>query len=84
MPAELHVFELGPHGTHFGMGRPAAERELAVTPTAAGELAGYPRLAARAVAAGGGCKVNLFSRGFIVPSARKDGVCVRPPWGEAP
>jgi acetyl esterase/lipase len=33
VPAELHIFELGPHGTHMGENLPPALRELTVTPT---------------------------------------------------
>ena len=33
VPAELHIFELGPHGTGFGEKLPAAERELSIWPT---------------------------------------------------
>jgi len=32
VPAELHIFELGPHGTHMGEGLPPALHELTVTP----------------------------------------------------
>jgi acetyl esterase/lipase len=32
IPAELHIFELGPHGTHMGMDRPPAEHELTILP----------------------------------------------------
>jgi acetyl esterase/lipase len=30
VPAELHIFELGPHGTHMGTDQPPAMRELTV------------------------------------------------------
>jgi acetyl esterase/lipase len=33
VPAELHIFELGPHGTHMGEGLAPNLRELTVTPT---------------------------------------------------
>lgn len=33
VPAELHIFELGPHGTHMGEGLAPALHELTVTPT---------------------------------------------------
>jgi acetyl esterase/lipase len=33
VPAELHVFELGQHGTHMGEGLAPALKELTVTPT---------------------------------------------------
>jgi acetyl esterase/lipase len=33
VPAELHIFELGPHGTHMGEGLAPALKELTVTPT---------------------------------------------------
>jgi acetyl esterase/lipase len=33
VPAELHIFELGPHGTGFGQGLPPAEHELTLWPT---------------------------------------------------
>jgi len=33
VPAELHVFELGPHGTHMGLQLAPAMKELTVTPT---------------------------------------------------
>jgi acetyl esterase/lipase len=33
VPAELHIFELGPHGTHMGIDQPPAMRELTVFPT---------------------------------------------------
>jgi acetyl esterase/lipase len=33
IPAEMHVFELGPHGTHMGEGLPPAMHELTETPT---------------------------------------------------
>jgi acetyl esterase/lipase len=33
VPAELHIFELGQHGTHMGEGLPPALKELTVTPT---------------------------------------------------
>jgi acetyl esterase/lipase len=33
VPAELHIFELGPHGTHMGEGLAPAMKELTVTPT---------------------------------------------------
>jgi acetyl esterase/lipase len=33
IPAEMHVFELGPHGTHMGEGLAPALKELTVTPT---------------------------------------------------
>ena len=33
IPAELHIFELGPHGTHMGTDQPPAMRELTVFPT---------------------------------------------------
>jgi acetyl esterase/lipase len=33
VPAELHIFELGQHGTHMGEGLAPALRELTVTPT---------------------------------------------------
>lgn len=33
IPAELHIFELGAHGTHMGEGLPPAMHELTVTPT---------------------------------------------------
>jgi acetyl esterase/lipase len=33
VPAELHVFELGPHGTGMAQNLPASERELAIYPT---------------------------------------------------
>jgi acetyl esterase/lipase len=32
VPAEMHVFELGPHGTHMGEGLPPALKELTVVP----------------------------------------------------
>jgi acetyl esterase/lipase len=32
VPAELHIFELGQHGTHMGEGLPPALHELTVTP----------------------------------------------------
>ena len=32
VPAELHIFELGAHGTHMGEGLPPAMHELTVTP----------------------------------------------------
>jgi acetyl esterase/lipase len=31
--SELHIFELGAHGTHMGEGLPPAMHELTVTPT---------------------------------------------------
>jgi acetyl esterase/lipase len=33
VPAELHIFELGAHGTHMGVDQPPAMRELTVFPT---------------------------------------------------
>jgi len=33
VPAELHIFELGPHGTHMGLDQPPAMHELTVFPT---------------------------------------------------
>ena len=33
VPAELHIFELGAHGTHMGEDLPPALHELTVTPT---------------------------------------------------
>jgi hypothetical protein len=33
VPAELHIFELGQHGTHMGEGLAPAMHELTVTPT---------------------------------------------------
>ena len=33
IPAELHIFELGPHGTHMGLDQPPAMRELTVFPS---------------------------------------------------
>jgi acetyl esterase/lipase len=33
IPVELHIFELGAHGTHMGEGLPPAMHELTVTPT---------------------------------------------------
>ena len=33
VPAEMHIFELGPHGTHMGEGLAPALHELTVTPT---------------------------------------------------
>jgi acetyl esterase/lipase len=33
VPAELHIFELGQHGTHMGEGLPPTLKELTVTPT---------------------------------------------------
>jgi acetyl esterase/lipase len=33
VPAELHIFELGPHGTHMGTDQPPAMHELTVFPT---------------------------------------------------
>ncbi len=33
VPAELHVFELGAHGTHMGLDHPQTEHELTVVPT---------------------------------------------------
>jgi acetyl esterase/lipase len=33
VPAELHIFELGPHGTHMGEGLAPALKELTVAPT---------------------------------------------------
>jgi acetyl esterase/lipase len=33
VPAELHIFELGPHGTGFAQNLPASERELTIWPT---------------------------------------------------
>ena len=33
VPAELHIFELGQHGTHMGENLPPAQKELTVTPT---------------------------------------------------
>jgi acetyl esterase/lipase len=33
VPAELHIFELGPHGSGFGEKLPPAERELTIWPT---------------------------------------------------
>ena len=33
VPAELHIFELGPHGTHMGEGLAPALKELTLTPT---------------------------------------------------
>jgi acetyl esterase/lipase len=33
IPAELHVFELGPHGTGFAQNLPDSERELRIWPT---------------------------------------------------
>ena len=33
VPAELHIFELGPHGTHMGMDQPVTMHELTVFPT---------------------------------------------------
>jgi acetyl esterase/lipase len=33
VPAELHIFELGPHGTHMGTDQPPALHELTVFPT---------------------------------------------------
>jgi acetyl esterase/lipase len=32
IPAEMHIFELGPHGTHMGEGLPPALHELTVVP----------------------------------------------------
>ena len=33
VPAELHIFELGAHGTHMGTDQPPAMHELTLTPT---------------------------------------------------
>jgi acetyl esterase/lipase len=33
VPAELHIFELGPHGTGFAQNVPDSQRELRITPT---------------------------------------------------
>ncbi len=33
IPVEMHIFELGPHGTHMGLGLAPNLRELTVTPT---------------------------------------------------
>jgi acetyl esterase/lipase len=33
VPVELHIFELGPHGTGFAQNVPDAQRELRITPT---------------------------------------------------
>jgi acetyl esterase/lipase len=33
VPAELHIFELGGHGSGFAQNRPGAERELTIWPT---------------------------------------------------
>ena len=32
IPAEMHIFEMGPHGTHMGEGLPPALHELTVVP----------------------------------------------------
>jgi len=37
IPVELHIFELGPHGTHMGEGLAPALHELTVTPTLIGD-----------------------------------------------
>lgn len=37
IPVELHIFELGAHGTHMGEGLPPAMHELTVTPTLIGD-----------------------------------------------
>jgi dipeptidyl aminopeptidase/acylaminoacyl peptidase len=33
VPAEMHIFELGPHGTHMGSDQPPARHELTIFPT---------------------------------------------------